>query len=97
MATSNFVLDETLTLMRHRLGWHAAQSFGSEARAGLLAQQLRVTVDDEDEAWAIFLRYHDHVFSFTDCTSFALMQRLGLTTAITLDADFRTFGLHCLP
>ena len=37
LATSNFVLDETLTLMRYRLGWHAAQSFGSEARAGRLA------------------------------------------------------------
>ena len=48
LATSNFVLDETLTLMRYRLGWHAAQSFGSEARAGRLAQQVRVTVDDED-------------------------------------------------
>lgn len=97
LTTSNFVLDETVTLLRSRLGWHAAQSFGSAARAGRLTRQARVTVDDEDAAWDIFLRYRDHEFSFTDCTSFALAKRLNLPAVITLDQDFRTFGLHCLP
>ena len=41
-------------------------------------------------------REHDSYFyghRKTDCTSFALMQRLKLCTAVALDADFRTFGL----
>jgi uncharacterized protein len=57
----------------------------------------RISPADEDAAWRIFLRYRDHTFSFVDCTSFALMERLCLTTAITLDEDFRTFGFHYLP
>jgi uncharacterized protein len=97
LVTSNFVLDETLTLARHRLGWNVARSFGERLRAGQLALLLPVEPADEDAAWAIFVRYHDHDFSFTDCTSFALMRRLRLDTALSLDADFRTFGLHCLP
>lgn len=97
LVSSNFVVHETVTLIRRRLGWQAARDFGERARAGRIARMVDITSADEQAAWDIFVRYHDHVFSFTDCTSFALMQRLGLTTAITLDADFRTFGLHCLP
>lgn len=97
LITSNFIVDETITLIRSRLGWQAARIFGNEVRGGKLARLVPVELQDEDAAWDIFVRYHDHAFSFTDCTSFAVMQRLGLATAITLDSDFRTFGLRCLP
>jgi predicted nucleic acid-binding protein len=97
LATSNFILDEALTFARHRLGWNVARSFGDEMRAGQLAFLVAVEPGDEDAAWDIFVRFHDHVFSFTDCTSFALMRRLRLDTAVSLDADFRAFGLRCLP
>jgi uncharacterized protein len=66
-------------------------------RAGRLVRQVRVEPEDEDAAWAIFVRYRDHAFSFTDCTSFALMRRLRLDTAVAVDSDFRSFGLRCLP
>jgi predicted nucleic acid-binding protein len=39
----------------------------------------------------------NHAFSFTDCTSFALMKRLRESTAVALDRDFRSFGVRCLP
>ena len=96
LLTSNFVSDETITLSRPpRLA--IAVNFGDTIRGGKLAQYGAVEPQDEDAAWDIFVRYHDHVFSFIDCTSFAIMRRLGLTTAVSLDEDFRTFGFHCLP
>jgi predicted nucleic acid-binding protein len=97
LTTSNFVVSETITLLRYKVGWAFACNFGDKIRAGQLAELERISPADEDAAWRIFLRYRDHTFSFVDCTSFALMERLGLTTAITLDEDFRTFGFHCLP
>ena len=97
LISSNFIFDETVTLLRYRLGWRFARQFGEQARDGHLAQLVRVSASDEREAWVIFTRYDDKAFSFTDCTSFALMQRLRLTTAIAIDSDFRTYGLHCLP
>ena len=97
LLTSNFIIDETITLIRARLGWQAARIFDERARGGKLARYVAVEPQDEDAAWDIFVRYHDHAFSFTDCTSFAIMRRLGLTTAVSLDEDFRTFGFHCLP
>lgn len=57
----------------------------------------RVSPRDEDTAWSIFERYRDKTFSFTDCTSFALMERLRLDTALALDSDFRSYGLRALP
>lgn len=97
LLTSNFVVDETLTLVRTRLGWTYAHALGSELRAGVMTQVVRLRSEDEDEAWSIFVRYRDHVLSFTDCTSFTLMRRLGLTVAIAVDSDFRSFGLECRP
>jgi uncharacterized protein len=97
LVTSNFVIAEALTLFLSRLGWQAARRFGDEVRTGRLTARVPVEPADEDAAWAIFVRYHDHDFSFTDCTSFALMRRLRLDTAVAIDSDFRTFGFRCLP
>lgn len=97
LTTTSFVLHETLTLIRYRLGWEPAWQFGDGMRQGRFGRLVAITAADEDAAWSIFGRYRDHRFSFTDCTSFASMQRLKLDTAVTLDDDFRSFGLHCLP
>lgn len=97
LTTTNFVFQETVTLLRYRLGWDPARRFGEALRSRSLAKMISVSTADEDAAWSIFLRYRDHRFSFVDCTSFAVMQRLKLDAAITLDEDFRSFGLYSLP
>jgi predicted nucleic acid-binding protein len=97
LTTTNLVVHETLTLLRYRLGWEAARSFGEAVRRTRMTRQVAVTPVDEDQGWAIFLRYRDHRLSFTDCTSFAVMRRLKLDVAVTLDDDFRSFGLTCMP
>jgi len=35
--------------------------------------------------------FPDQAFSLTDRTSWALMERLGITDALALDADFRVY------
>jgi len=97
LVVSDYILDETLTLLRYRLGWEAANTFGESLLSGDVAALHDLTRKDKEEAWRIFRQYRDKSFSFTDCTSFALMQRLKLTTAVAIDSDFRTYGLHCIP
>jgi predicted nucleic acid-binding protein len=97
LVTSNYVFDETLTLMRYKLGWRVAQQFGRQLRDGRVARVERISSKDEAAAWSIFERYDDKCFSYTDCTSFAVVQRLDLPLCLALDSDFRAFGLHCLP
>lgn len=97
LVTSNFVFDEAVTLARYRLGWVVAQKLGGQLKAQQVARLERVTVKDEAAAWSIFEQYRDKRFSFTDCTSFVLVERLALPVCLAIDADFRSFGLHCLP
>ena len=97
LVTSNYILDETLTLVRFKLGFNVARQLGDQLRIGALARLERISPKDEEAAWRIFSRYSDKSFSFTDCTSFALCERLKLSSCIALDRDFRAFGLHCIP
>ena len=97
LTTTNLVMHESLTLLRYRLGWAPAQRFGETLRQQSVATLVSVTAADDDSAWSLFVRYSDHRLTFIDCSSFAVMQRLKLDTAITLDDDFRSFGLNCLP
>ena len=97
LVTTNFVFDESVTLIRYRLGFAAAKSFGDHLLSAGIASLLPVGQRDEARAWEIFTRYRDKSFSFTDCTSFAMMQRLKIDSAVAIDDDFRAFGLNCLP
>lgn len=95
LVTSNFVFDEIVTLCRYRLGHELAVRTGEVLRDE--TELARVTADDERAAWSLFLERADKRYSFTDCTSFALMRRLGLSTAVAVDDDFRQEGLRTLP
>lgn len=97
LLTSNFVMDESLTLLRYRCGYKSALDLGRSLFSGRLAEVVRITADDELRAWEVFGSYQDKTLSFTDCTSFAVMQRLGLDTAVSLDSDFQQLGFRCLP
>jgi len=92
LVTTNFVIDETITLILIRVGHSQALSVGEQLWKGQLASVVRVTRDDERVAWQLFKQYDDKTFSFTDCTSFAVMSRLGLRYAFTFDADFTQTG-----
>lgn len=97
LISSNYIFDETLTLVRYRLGWQIAVLFGEQVRDTRLTHLVSISPQDEDAAWDIFKKYQDKSFSFTDCSSFALMERLKISTAVAIDGDFKAYGLHCIP
>ncbi len=92
LVTSNYVFDEILTLARARLGFSVAATFGKKLWKQEIAVLVRVTVEDEAKAWEIFLKYKDKGFSFTDCTSFAIMERLNISMAFAFDSHFNQYG-----
>ena len=97
LVTSNYVFDESVTLARYRLGWEVAHRLGEQLRDRRLTRLERITPADEEAAWSLFLQYTDKSFSFTDCTSFALVRRLEIPLCLAIDGDFRAFGLDCIP
>ncbi len=97
LVTSNYVFDETVTLCRHRLGHAIATSVGAALLEPSSADVIRLSAADERTAWSLFVDRSDKLYSFTDCTSFVLMRRLGLHSAIALDEHFRQEGFLTLP
>jgi predicted nucleic acid-binding protein len=96
LVTTDYVLDETYTLLRSALGHRAAVRFGKEIRRGGL-EIVQVDPEIQEEAWRIFQRNADKDFSFTDCTSFVVMKRARVGLAFTLDHHFRQFGFETAP
>ena len=92
LITSDYVLDESYTIIRLRAGHNIAVQFGEDLRASKLLRIEYVTPEIIERAWRIFKTFADHDFSFTDCTSFILMEHLGINTAFTFDTHFREYG-----
>ncbi len=95
--TSDYVIDETLTLMRARLGHGKAVEFGRWVLQSPLVKLINVDEKIWQAAWNLFVRYDDKYFSFTDCTSFAIMRQLGLRSAFAFDRNFEKAGFALLP
>ncbi len=98
--TTNFVLDEAITLIRYNMHHAAAVRFWQMLRSLIedgLVELVRVDQAHEDAAWEVFEQYSDQDFSYTDCTSFAVMRQLGLTNVFTADHHFATMGFILLP
>ncbi|HUO10828.1 MAG TPA: PIN domain-containing protein [Phycisphaerae bacterium] len=92
LITSDYVIDETLTLLRSR---------GEKARAVALGRRLLdlsdVTIHFLEEplvrrAWTLFRDNPERGWSFTDCTSKVLMERLHVKQVLTFDSHFSEFG-----
>ena len=95
--TSNFVLDETFTL----LGRWASHDFAADRAEAILTSDnleiLRPTLEDELEALELFRKLADQKVSFTDCVSFALMRRHRIERAFAFDRHFAYAGFALWP
>lgn len=92
LITTNFILDESYTLIRKRVSKLESFKF-RELISGLtgVLSLVRVTPKDENDAWSWFENDWSDL-SFTDSTSFAVMKRLGLKDVATFDKHFSRAG-----
>jgi predicted nucleic acid-binding protein len=90
--TTDYILDEAITLARFRAGHQVAVRLGTALLTSRVLQLIPITPERRAEAWRLFQQYDDQAFSFTDCTSFAVMRELGLMEAFTFDLDFERAG-----
>ena len=95
--TSDYVADETLTLLRIRLGIDAAEAWWQQVEGSSRVRWEYVSLARADKARGLFFRYRDKDFSFTDCTSFILMRELKLREALTTDHHFLQAGFGIKP
>ena len=93
LLTTDFVLDELLTLLKLRESYSLAVAAGDTLLHKRVAGIERVSEEDFVRAWEVFQQYQDKEWSFTDCTSKVVIERLGITHAFAFDTHFEQFGM----
>ena len=97
LVSTDFVLDETLTLIRVRLGLPAAARWWDQVESSARVRWEPIGKDRLERARRWFFQWSDQRFSFTDCTSFVVMRELDLKNALTTDRHFRHAGFTIVP
>lgn len=92
LLTTDYVIDETLTLLRARGERTRALLLGAKFFRGSVAQIHKITNVDLIHAWEVFEQFDDKGWSFTDCTSKVVMEQLSITHAFAFDHHFTQFG-----
>jgi len=95
--TSNFVLDETFTLLGRRTGYGFAAQRAKNIYASESLNILRPSLEDELKALGFFEKYSDQRLSFTDCVSFVLMKSQNIKRVFTFDKHFQIAGFQMFP
>lgn len=95
LLTHSYVVVETVALVERRLGSEAAR----DLLDGLVAQLHVVFVDESvhSASTAAYLGAGARGPSLVDCTSFEVMRRHGIRTALAVDRDFADAGFDVIP
>jgi predicted nucleic acid-binding protein len=92
LVTTDFIVDELLTLFRVRRQTPRAIQWLDDVLAAGGTKLVQVSSADFERATEIYRHYSDKEWSFTDCTSLAVIERLQISCAFAFDEHFRQFG-----
>ncbi len=95
--TSDYVLNETISLTFRRLPFDSANRFLTFLEQSIVSKELlleRISEQRFEKAIELRRKYRDKPrISFTDLTSMVVMSELGIADVLTEDKHFRQVGL----
>jgi uncharacterized protein len=97
LITTDYVMDETVTLLLSRVGHSYAVRFLDMLQTSQKIQLVYLTPRQIAATAALFRERADKQWSFTDCSSFILMQEHQIQTAFAFDEHFRQAGFQVKP
>ena len=92
LITTDYVVDETLTLLRARGEGTRAITLGRGFFDLRLTNVFYLAHKHIERAWRQFHEQPQRRWSFTDCTSRVVIEELHIRRALTLDRHFAEFG-----
>ena len=92
LLTTDYVVDETLTLLRARGEFQRAIALGAAFFSGALTQIYYLPQADIQATWQTFRQFADKQWSFTDCSSKIIIESLNCKEAFAFDHHFKQFG-----
>ena len=96
LVTTDYVLDETLTLTKARTSAKVALALLDRIESSPALSIQLITHDRFAAAKAFFRKHADHGYSFTDCTSFVLMHEIEIRDVLTTDRHFAEAGFRTM-
>lgn len=97
LLVSNHVFDETMTLVKKRLGMQVALQLGIRLRNSRFVEMVIFSAAEEQEVWRIFSHYTDKEWSYTDCACMVLARQRDIQQAFSFDHHFTQMGLVKVP
>ncbi len=97
LVVSDYILDETATLLMANKGGEMATNFLSEALESKSVRLIWVDPQLFHRVAKSFKSGSIRGWSFTDCTSFELMNQLNIKDAFAFDGHFSEAGFNKLP
>ena len=95
LATTNYVVLETMALLQSRLGMPAVRVFRDAILPLTRIEWIEEVV--HAQAVAAFIAADRRGLSLVDLSSFETMRRLGIRSAFTFDRHFRQHGFQTVP
>jgi predicted nucleic acid-binding protein len=96
LVTTDWIVGETCNLFVARRAPRLVRVLFDLLDRSVSIRSLPIDEARFQEAKKLVLKYEDHAFPFTDCTSFVVMRELGLKDALTADRHFRIMGFNPL-
>lgn len=96
LVVSNHVFDETMTLVKLRLGVDVAIRLGIRLRNSSFIDLTTFDTGTEMATFQLFCKYRDKEWSFTDCACFALAKQRETDQVFSFDHHFTQMGLHMI-
>lgn len=96
MVTTDYIIDETVTLFGSRRFSHLKKPFLDKVLSSWTVKLEWVDQHRFFQARDFLLKHEDKNYSFTDCTSFIVMEELKLTEALASDRHFKQAGFKPL-
>jgi len=94
LITTNYIIAELIALLDSPL--HIPRStaiaFIESLKSSPYIEVVHVDATLDEEAWELIKKRHDKHWSLVDCASFVVMERLGITEALTSDQHFEQAG-----
>lgn len=97
LVISNHVFDETMTLVKVRLGMQVALQLGLRLRNSRFVEMVIFSTAEEQDTWRIFSHYADKAWSYTDCACLVLARQRNIEQAFSFDQHFAQMGLVRVP
>ena len=90
LVTTDLIIGETFALLSSHLGRPGALAFWAGLREAQIPV-LPISIQEIEAAWHVAQAFPDQSFSLVDCTTFALMERLGVRDAFAFDSHFLVY------